>query len=71
MYTPIEQTAIDQKIHSFMAKKSPVRTFSKTLAERLTPSLKSKLSSHTDISYERLDWHQAEGLSRSTWQSAH
>lgn len=70
MYTPIEKNAIDQKINNFMARKSPSRTFSKTLAARLTPSLKSKPSSSTDISYETLDWHQSEGMPHTSWQKA-
>lgn len=53
-----------------MARKSPARTFSKTIAERLTPSLKVKHGSPTDISYEPLEWHQTEGVSRSMWLKA-
>lgn len=70
MYTPIQQNVIDQKIHNFMAKKSPARTFSKTLAERLTPSFKSKRSALTEISYEPLEWHQTDSLARTSWQNA-
>ena len=70
MYTPIEQNAIDQKIHSFMARKSPAKTFSKTIAERLSPSLKAKQSSSTEIMYEPLEWHQTDGTPRLSWQKA-
>lgn len=70
MYMPTQQNTVDQKIHNFMARKSPARTFSKTVAERLTPSLKVKQGSHTDIAYEPLEWHQTEGISHSMWLKA-
>jgi len=70
MYTPIDQNAIDQKIHSFMARKSPSRTFSMTLAERLIPTLKTdRQSSLSEIAYEPLEWEQGGGASRTAWQS--
>ena len=71
MHTPIDQNAIDQKIHNFMARKSLARTLSETIAERFTPALKSdKHSSLTGIAYEQLDWHQTEGVANSTMQKA-
>jgi hypothetical protein len=38
MHTPIDQQAIDEKIHHFMAGKSAWKTLSKSIAQRLAPS---------------------------------
>ncbi len=70
MYTPIQQNAIDNKIHEFMARKSPSRTFSKSIAERLSPSLRSRRKSTTEIAYEPLEWHHVGTTGHSLWQRA-
>lgn len=70
MYIPIEQNAIDQKIHQFMARKSPSWGLSESIAERLTPSLKAKRRSSTDIAYEQLEWHQGDAA-HAKLQKAH
>ena len=70
MYTPIQQDAIENKIHEFMSRKSPTRTFSKTLAERISPSHRAKRRS-SEITYEPLEWHQSSAAAHSLWQRAH
>lgn len=54
-----------------MARKSPARTFSKTLAAQLTPSLKSTKKSSLDITYEKIDWHQTSGAAFASFQKTH
>lgn len=71
MYTPIQQDAIDNKIHEFMARKSPSRTFSKSIAERFSPALRARRKSSTEIAYEQLEWHHVGVSGRSIWQKAH
>ena len=71
MHKPTDQNAIDQKIHKFMARKSPGRTFSQSVAEHLTPVLGSKRSASSEIAYEPLEWHQANATLNTTWQKAH
>lgn len=56
MHTPIDQQAIDEKIHDFMASKSSWKTLSKSIAERLAPAVQSSNSSREEISYEPLEW---------------
>lgn len=56
MYKPIEQGAVNKRINEFMSRKSPWKTFSKTVAEILNPSSKVKQTTHTGITYEALDW---------------
>lgn len=71
MYTPIQQDAIDHKIHEFMARKSPSRTFSKSIAARFSPALRTRRKSSTGITYEQLEWHRVGVSGRSIWQKAH
>jgi hypothetical protein len=71
MYTPIQQDAIDNKIHAFMARKSPSWTFSKSVAERFSPALRARRKSSTEIAYEQLEWHHNGASGRSIWQKAH
>ncbi len=58
MHTPIDidQQAIDEKIQHFMAGRSQWKTLSKTIAERLAPSVRSDTAARDHISYERLKW---------------
>ena len=54
MRTNIDQDAVDEKIHQFLARKSPIKTLSETIAERLVPvRLKRRKSG---ISYEPMQW---------------
>lgn len=55
MYTPIDQDAIDERIHRFMARKSPLKTLSKTIADRLVSSAHAT-SAKSDITYEPIKW---------------
>lgn len=55
MKAPIDQN-IDEKIHRFMARKSDLKTFSKTIAERITPYVTTTAKSAAGISYEQLKW---------------
>ena len=72
MYTPVDQKQIDQKIHQFMARKSPIKTFSKTIAERLSPADRTAQMDDTEISYEKLSWHHTgEAVFHSRFQKAH
>ena len=71
MYIPADQNTIDQKIHKFMARKSPGRTLSMSVAERLAPVAGSAHKTSGGISYEQLEWHQSESSAHSTWQKAH
>lgn len=66
MHTPIDidQHTIDEKIHHFMAGKSPWKTLSKSIAERLAPSVQGDVATRDDISYEPLKW-TAPRLGRS------
>ena len=60
MHTPIDidQQAIDEKIQHFMAGKSQWKTFSKTIAERLAPSVREDKTTREGIAYEQLKWSQ-------------
>ena len=49
-----ETIDIDEKIHHFMARKSPIRTLSKTIAERIAPVHFRKRP--TGIPYESARW---------------
>lgn len=71
MYTPIQRDAIDNKIHEFMARKSPSRTFSRSITEYFSPALRTRRKSSTEISYEQLEWHYVGVSGRSIWQKAH
>lgn len=72
MYTPADQKQIDQKIHQFMARKSPLKTLSKTIAERFAPADRTARRSETEISYEKLGWHHTgEAVFSSRFQKAH
>jgi hypothetical protein len=45
---------VDEKIHHFLARKSPVKTMSKTIADWLVPV---SIKKHRDgISYEPMQW---------------
>lgn len=50
-----ENRNVDEKIHHFMARKSPWKTFSMTIAEHLVPSRDVKRKS-AYISYEQTEW---------------
>lgn len=52
----IDQKTIDERIHKFMARKSPLRTFSKTIADWLLAPFGTK-SRKSGISYETTEWH--------------
>lgn len=58
MHTPIDidQQAIDEKIQHFMAGRSQWKTLSKTIAERLAPTVHSGKAARDHISYEPLKW---------------
>ena len=56
MHTPIDQQAIDEKIHDFIASKSSWKSLSKSIAERLAPSAVNDRASREEISYEPLEW---------------
>jgi hypothetical protein len=72
MYTPVDQKQIDQKIHQFMARKSVIKTISKTIADKLSPADRIAPKSETEISYEKLSWHHTgEALFSSRFQKAH
>lgn len=71
MHTSIDQEQIDQKIHQFMARKSPLKTFSKAVADRLSPigNIRNKSKG---ISYEKIGWHRTgEAVFSSRFQKAH
>ncbi len=65
MYTPIDQNTVDEKIHRFMASKSPWKTFSKTIADRMASSVQIRKGSKTGISYEPTDWTNNDTFARS------
>lgn len=52
MNVNIDQKIIDQKIHRFLARKSPLRTLSETIAYHLR--LDQPKRRRTGISYERI-----------------
>ncbi len=58
MHTPIDidQQAIDEKIQHFMASRSSLKTLSKSIAERLAPSVRGDITLRDEISYEPLNW---------------
>ena len=56
MLKPTDQKTIDKRINDFMARKSPWKQFSKSIAEQLAPSAKLRKESRSDISYEPLEW---------------
>ena len=59
MHSNIDQQ-VDEKIHRFLARKSPVKTFSRTVADWLVPvSMKKR---RTGISYERIRWDSHRAL---------
>lgn len=72
MHTSIDEKQIDQKIHQFMARKSPLKTFSKVIADRLSPTENAQRDDSTEISYEKLSWHHTgETVFHSRFQKAH
>ena len=58
MHTPIAQEAVDDRIHHFLERKSPLKKLSETIAEHLV-SARGANNKSTDISYEQTRWHAA------------
>ncbi len=56
MLKPTDQKAIDKRINDFMARKSPWKQFSKSIADQLAPVSRLRKESRSDISYETLEW---------------
>lgn len=58
MHKPIDidQQAVDEKIQHFMAGRSHWKTLSKSIAERLAPSVRGDSALRDEISYEPLKW---------------
>jgi len=54
MHTNIDQRTVDEKIHRFMARKSPWRAASRLIAEKLLPVGRRDIT--RDIGYEPLVW---------------
>lgn len=73
MYIPLDEKEIDQKIHQFMVRKSPLKSFSKAIVERLSPAGDTpKKIEKTEIPYEKLSWHHTgEPVFHSRFQRAH
>ena len=56
MHTSIDQN-VDERIHRFMAKKSPLWTLSMTIADKLPLARHLRKAPHDNaISYERTKW---------------
>lgn len=49
------QDAVDERIHRFMARKSPMRTLSKTIADHLA-SDQNSFGTESGISFEQTRW---------------
>ncbi len=62
MHTPmdIDQQAVEEKIQHFMAGRSQWKTLSKSIAERLAPSVRADDVTRDEISYEPLQWTAAK-----------
>lgn len=56
----INDQQVDEKIHRFMARKSPVKTLSKTIADWLVPVSTHKRRS--GISYEPTQWDHQQAI---------
>jgi hypothetical protein len=54
MTKTIDQHAVDEKINRFLARKSPQKTLSETIADKLIPIRLRKRK--TGISYETTRW---------------
>ena len=50
------QDSIDERIHRFMARKSPMRTLSKTIADHLVSDSKI-VGIDSGINFERTQWY--------------
>ncbi|MDB5183588.1 MAG: hypothetical protein JWO07_269 [Candidatus Saccharibacteria bacterium] len=55
MHSVVDQQ-VDEKIHQFLERKSPLKTLSKSIAERLVPPVTKRRKA--GISYEPMRWHQ-------------
>ncbi|USN96672.1 MAG: hypothetical protein H6797_00510 [Candidatus Nomurabacteria bacterium] len=53
-----DHDTVDDKIHHFMARKSPLRTLSKMVADRLAVAPMSAGRSDDGMTYEVAEWHQ-------------
>ena len=49
---------VDERIHKFVARKSPLRTLSKVVADRLAVAPKSTGHEKGGMAYEVADWHR-------------
>lgn len=49
---------VGDKIHHFMARKSPLRTFSRVVADRLAVAPKGTGDSIEGMAYEVAEWHR-------------
>jgi hypothetical protein len=56
MHTPISQDAVDDRIHHFLERKSPLKRLSESIAEHLAVPRGTRKKS-SDISYEQTRWH--------------
>lgn len=54
MQSSLDQQIVDEKIHRFLARKSPLKTLSKTIAEHVIPIHLRK--QRTGIAYEPARW---------------
>ena len=58
MSMTLDQEMIDARIHRFMARKSPVKTLSKSIAEHLAVNSRGSRNESGGIAYEQTTWHR-------------
>jgi len=56
MSMTIDQDTVDARIHRFMARKSPLKTLSRTIADHLATAQPESRSRGIDITYEQMTW---------------